>query len=687
MKNLFTKAAKIAVVCTLVFALSLNMTAFAHPGKGPEKKNNAKTQVLTETQQEIDVTVEISTNGKWSDTSNKKIKADTKPQGKVSEKAKTDKKTTINDLRVRNNTESAVEYTLTVKNAEKGPKAGKVAEWNVVTAEGAVAISEFKGVVEAGQASQVFALETAMKDVKSIEIEVTAEPVQVTPSPYYAINTDTDIVVDEEGKTIVLNSDQQDYLASVNGQKVTFQNVTLTGTTEAVMLGQYRSPSYCTFNNELNNVNIVDLVVTNGVYNGKDTVANGVYAYGNTVLNNCNMHGTTTTAEGFNTYDIGFVNKSVATINGGSYGAVYVWSQAHVNIYGAEIEKIDCAAITTRNLGMLTIGSGTHVGTINLTTGGWTQYQPALTIEEGAVVDQIVFRGKTYTQKQWTSPFRDKYISVIGDSISTYTGWSDVNPITDPSCTNRYGEAYYGPVGGDFHNTELLVTDTWWHQAATELGAEILISNAGNSTGVFSASYPANAAWDLYLKEMLTWKSRPYYLGTEEHDPDIIAVYIGSNEIARCKAAEFGSVDDIDFETLIVKNSDGSYTYATPATVAEAYSIMLHKMQVTYPKAEIYCITPVPSAGGYLSTVNKRLPTAIIFKDMLEGISAHFGTTVVDIFDEFGIDPECDGVATQEDFDFFHSCFNNDPHPNAAGFDVITKRFVETVLENSKYNK
>ena len=72
---------------------------------------------------------------------------------------------------------------------------------------------------------------------------------------------------------------------------------------------------------------------------------------------------------------------------------------------------------------------------------------------------------------------------------------------------------------------------------------------------------------------------------------------------------------------------------------------------------------------------------------MLEGISAHFGTTVVDIFDEFGIDPECDGVATQEDFDFFHSCFNNDPHPNAAGFDVITKRFVETVLENSKYNK
>lgn len=67
-----------------------------------------------------------------------------------------------------------------------------------------------------------------------------------------------------------------------------------------------------------------------------------------------------------------------------------------------------------------------------------------------------------------------KYISVMGDSISTYTGWSDSKPITSEDCKYRYGEAYYGPVGGDFHNTELVVEDTWWHQAAEELGAEIL---------------------------------------------------------------------------------------------------------------------------------------------------------------------------------------------------------------------
>ena len=682
MKNLLKKTVRITTICLLVFAMSFNMTVFAHPNTAKEKKDSAKAQTMAETQQEHDIAVEISSNGKWSDTTNKKIKTDIKGEGKVAD-ARNNKNITISDMRIRNNEEYAVEYTLSVKNAEKGPKAEKTAEWNVVTAEGVVSLNEFKGIIAAGETSPVFALETQMADIKSIEVEVTAVPVEIIPSPYYAINTDTDIVIDEQGKTIVLNSEGQDYLASVDGQKVTLQNVTLTGTTEAVMLGQYRSPLYCTFNNELNNVNVVDLVVTNGVYNGSDAVANGVYAYGNTVLNNCNMQGTSTTAEGFNCYDIGFVNKSVSTINGGSYGAVYVWSQAHLNIYDAEIDKIDCSTITTRNLGMLTIGSGTHVGTINLTTGGSTKYSPALTIEEGAVVDQIVFRGKTYTQKQWTSPYRDKTISVLGDSISTYTGWSDVNPITDESCVNRFGEAYYGPVGGDFHNTELLVTDTWWHQAATELGAEILISNAGNSTGVLKASYPANADWDLYLKEMLAYKSRPYYLGTAERDPDIIALYIGSNEVARCSASEFGSIEDVDFETLIVKNSDGSYTYGTPVNVAEAYSIMLHKIQLTYPNAEIYCITPVPSAGGNLKAVNTRLPNAIRFNNTLRGVADYFDVTIVDIFDEFGIDPELDGVATQEDFEYFYSCFNNDPHPNAKGFDVITKRFVETVLENS----
>lgn len=301
--------------------------------------------------------------------------------------------------------------------------------------------------------------------------------------------------------------------------------------------------------------------------------------------------------------------------------------------------------------------------------------------------DNLIENGETIViTKPVFNPFKGLKISVMGDSISTYTGWSDAYPITSEEYANRYGEAYYGPVGGDFHNTELLVTDTWWHQAATELEAEILMVNSGNSTGLFYASYPANAAWDQYLKDMLAWKTRAYYLGKDGENPDIIALYIGSNEVARGKAGGFGSINDINFDTLIIANEDGTFTYAEPATVAESYAILLHKVKVTYPEAEIYCFKPVPSAGGYLSTVNTRMKIAISFNEMLDGVAEYYDAIIVDLPAEFNLDPDGDGLVVQEDFDEFQTCYNNDPHPNAKGFDVITRRFVKAVKENSKYN-
>jgi len=281
-------------------------------------------------------------------------------------------------------------------------------------------------------------------------------------------------------------------------------------------------------------------------------------------------------------------------------------------------------------------------------------------------------------------PLAGRTISVMGDSISTYMGWSDKYPITDPSCTNRYGEPYYGPVGSDCHNTELLVTDTWWHQAATELGAEILMSNAGNSTGLLCASYPQNADWDLYLKELLAYKSRPYYMGRDGRAPDIIALYIGSNELARATADQLGSIEATDLDTLIQENG-GGYTYATPTTVAESYCILLHKLFVTYPNAEIYCFAPVPSAGGNLKVFNQRVARSVPFNEMVRGVAEYFGLPVVELPAAFGYDPDGDGFATQAAFDQFQTCYNNDPHPNAAGFDVITRCFVDTVLKNSRY--
>lgn len=519
---------------------------------------------------------------------------------------------------------------------------------------------------------------------------VQPETDNVYGEPYYTINTDCDLVVDEQGKIITFNDEDINFIASENGEHVTICNATYTGHTYGFMFGQYRNAKYTNFNTTANNVSLIGMEVSNGVVNLKDKISIGIYAYGNIELNNCTMVGTTSVADPeYLVHDLGFTNGSRATVNGGQYDSIYVWSQAHVKIYDAEIDTITSSAITTRNLGMLTIGKGTHVGTLDLTVGGSDKYQPAIKIEKGAVVDEIIYKGVTYTQREWIlewcNPFKGKTISVMGDSISTYTGWSDAYPITSEEYTYRYGEAYYGPAGGDFHNTDLLVTDTWWHQAAEELDAEILMSNAGNSTGLLFASYPANAQWDQYLKDMLAYKTRPYYLGKDGKDPDIIALYIGSSDAGKVPVKDFGSVYDVDFDALIQENADGSFTYATPVTVAEAYCILLHKISVTYPNAEVYCFTVVPNAGGYLSTCNTRLKTFIPFNAMVRELAAYHGVHVVDLFEHFQLDPDGDGQTTQEALTEFQSCFNGDPHPNAKGFDEITECFVSAVLENSKY--
>lgn len=149
------------------------------------------------------------------------------------------------------------------------------------------------------------------------------------------------------------------------------------------------------------NLVIEDLVATLHINNGGNNIAPAFshYSSENCYLIDCVMTGTTTEKDGYKPYDAGFVNGTITTIQGGKYGSIYVAQQGKVRITGAEIETIDSCAITTRNLGNLTIGAGTVVGTIICNPGG--SFKPALYIEEGAVVDKIIYQGVTYTQAEW----------------------------------------------------------------------------------------------------------------------------------------------------------------------------------------------------------------------------------------------------------------------------------------------
>lgn len=153
---------------------------------------------------------------------------------------------------------------------------------------------------------------------------------------------------------------------------------------------------------EVNNVIIENLEATYHIPekgNKRNIAIAFSHTGANATLTDCIMTGTTSVHEGYTPYDAGFVNGTKTVINGGKYGSIYLWAQAHVKIVDAEIDVIDSGAITAGNLGKLTIGAGAKIGTINLIR--IDNYTPALVIEEGAEIGEITFDGKSYTVEEW----------------------------------------------------------------------------------------------------------------------------------------------------------------------------------------------------------------------------------------------------------------------------------------------
>ncbi len=171
------------------------------------------------------------------------------------------------------------------------------------------------------------------------------------------------------------------------------------------------------------NLTIENLIATYHVKNLPDYVAPAFCQYGTATLKNCIMTGTTTKKAGYSPYDAGLPNSSTTFIEGGKYGSIYIWNQAHVTITDAEINVIDSCAINYKRagklLGKLTVDDGTKVGTLRLTPGSFKpsvlikagaeigqliydgNYESYIVIEEGAKVGEIIFNGVLYTLEEW----------------------------------------------------------------------------------------------------------------------------------------------------------------------------------------------------------------------------------------------------------------------------------------------
>ena len=158
--------------------------------------------------------------------------------------------------------------------------------------------------------------------------------------------------------------------------------------------------------------------------------------------------------------------------------------------------------------------------------------------------------------------YKDKYVSILGDSVSSLEGF------------NPEGYAvFFSGENCDNWNIHAL-GDTWWGEVIEKLGAKLL-KNDSWSGSLVSA--------DIAQKNVFPSSSsdeRTSHLHTKDAKPDVILIYMGMNDYAT-GAPLIGVQREVE-----------RYNYRY---FSFAYDKMLEKLKQNYPQSEIFCITLNPT--------------------------------------------------------------------------------------------
>ena len=219
-----------------------------------------------------------------------------------------------------------------------------------------------------------------------------------------------------------------------------------------------------------------------------------------------------------------------------------------------------------------------------------------------------------------------KNFSILGDSISTYEGYSN-------------NTAYNATIGDNalyYTNTDHFdlggAEDTWWMQAADAAGMQLLVNNSWSGDRLGGSGQALSRCVELD--------------NTQDVPPDVIAVYIGIN----------------DFNS-----------YASPDISAEdfagLYREMLQKIKAKYADADVFCFTLLPNGdmGGSLRELRA-------FNAAIEAAAGECGYYVVDLYNDSGI-TEANMAA------YYGDTESQTLHPNSAGMDCITDCFVDVLCD------
>lgn len=156
-------------------------------------------------------------------------------------------------------------------------------------------------------------------------------------------------------------------------------------------------------------------------------------------------------------------------------------------------------------------------------------------------------------------------VSIIGDSISTYSGY------------NPKGYAVFYDDINQRKNGLTSVYDTWWAKVNQSLHAYLCVNNSYSGSKVSGCAFPS-----------ANCKERTSSLHTKECKPNIILVYIGYNDFGK----------GIKIKSGLFDNNKDQFFY-------DMYLKMVQSIKQNYPSSTIICGTLM---RGYVKNSNWIFP-------------------------------------------------------------------------------
>lgn len=255
----------------------------------------------------------------------------------------------------------------------------------------------------------------------------------------------------------------------------------------------------------------------------------------------------------------------------------------------------------------------------------------------GVFASSVSEHRKTETSTRET--LEGKYISFMGDSITTYQGWNN-------------NTSYNTTIGSNavWYTSDKLssVNDTWWKKTVDNLDLKLCVNNSWSGSRVTSTTSSTTSAACMN-------RAKNLHNNVKDITPDIIVVYIGINDYRG--GVTLGTFDGVD---SIYNASTKTYT-GNLTEFADAYATMVHKMQKAYPEADIYLCT--------LDQYNTEL---VSWNAVIKQIANAFDCNVVDFYNKTPINSS--NLATYMVDGYLH--------PNATGMNEMYKVLKQSLEKN-----